>query len=159
MTFGAPQYLYALIALPALMVFVRWAFLRRDASVRRIGDPALIERLSMSVNRGMRRRRLVLWFVGIALIIVALARPQWGSDVQIVEHRGVQVMVALDISRSMLAQDLKPTRLDRAKLEISDMMSRLTGDEVGIVLFSGGELHPVPADVRLCHRANLPPQR
>ena len=92
----------------------------------------------------MRRRRLVLWFLGIALIIIALARPQWGSDVQIVEHRGVQVMVALDISRSMLAQDLKPTRLDRAKLEISDMMSRLTGDEVGIVLFSGASFIQFP---------------
>ena len=144
MSFGAPQYLYALIALPALMAFVWWAFARRDASVRRIGDPALIERLSTSVNRGMRRRRLILWFVGIALIIVALARPQWGSDVQIVEHRGVQVMIALDISRSMLAQDLKPTRLERAKLEISDMMSRLTGDEVGIVLFSGASFIQFP---------------
>ena len=144
MTFGAPQYLYALIALPALVVFLRWAFMRRAASVRRIGDPALIERLSVAVNRGMRRRRLVLWFIGIALIIVALARPQWGSDVQIVEHRGVQVMVALDISRSMLAQDLKPTRLDRAKLEIADMMSQLTGDEVGIVLFSGASFIQFP---------------
>ena len=144
MTFGAPQYLYVLIALPALVAFVWWAFSRRDALVRRIGDPALIERLSASVNRGMRRRRLILWFLGIALIIIALARPQWGSDVQIVEHRGVQVMVALDISRSMLAQDLKPTRLDRAKLEISDMMSRLTGDEVGIVLFSGASFIQFP---------------
>ena len=144
MTFGAPQYLYVLIALPALMVFLWWAFMRRDASVRRIGDPALIERLSTSVNRGMRRRRLILWFVGIALIVFALARPQWGSDIQIVEHRGVQVMVALDISRSMLAQDLKPTRLERAKLEISDMMSRLTGDEVGIVLFSGASFIQFP---------------
>ena len=144
MTFGAPQYLYALIALPALAVFVWWAFARRDASVRRIGDPALIERLSMSVNRGMRRRRLILWFAGVSLIIFALARPQWGSDIQIVEHRGVQVMVALDISRSMLAQDLKPTRLERAKLEISDMMSQLTGDEVGIVLFSGASFIQFP---------------
>ena len=144
MTFGSPQYLYALLALPALMAFVWWAFARRAALVRRIGDPALIERLSMAVNRGMRRRRLVLWFLGIALIIVALARPQWGSDVEIVEQRGVQVMVALDISRSMLAQDLKPTRLDRAKLEISDLMSRLTGDEVGIVLFSGASFIQFP---------------
>ena len=144
MTFGSPQYLYALLALPALMAFVWWAFARRAALVQRIGDPALIERLSVAVNRGMRRRRLVLWFLGIALIIVALARPQWGSDVQIVEHRGVQVMVALDISRSMLAQDLKPTRLDRAKLEISDLMSRLTGDEVGIVLFSGASFIQFP---------------
>ena len=144
MSFGAPQYLYALIALPALIVFLRWALMRREASLRRIGDPALIERLSTAVNRGMRRRRLFLWFIGITLIIIALARPQWGSDVQIVEHRGVQVMVALDISRSMLAQDLKPTRLDRAKLEISDMMSRLTGDEVGIVLFSGASFIQFP---------------
>ena len=144
MTFGSPQYLYALLALPALMAFVWGAFARRAALVQRIGDPALIERLSVAVNRGMRRRRLVLWFLGIALIIVALARPQWGSDVQIVEHRGVQVMVALDISRSMLAQDLKPTRLDRAKLEISDLMSRLTGDEVGIVLFSGASFIQFP---------------
>ena len=144
MTFGSPQYLYALLALPALMAFVWWAFARRAALVQRIGDPALIERLSVAVNRGMRRRRLVLWFLGITLIILALARPQWGSDVQIVEHRGVQVMVALDISRSMLAQDLKPTRLDRAKLEISDLMSRLTGDEVGIVLFSGASFIQFP---------------
>ena len=144
MTFGSPQYLYALLALPALMAFVWWAFARRAALVQRIGDPALIERLSVAVNRGMRRRRFVLWFLGIALIILALARPQWGSDVQIVEHRGVQVMVALDISRSMLAQDLKPTRLDRAKLEISDLMSRLTGDEVGIVLFSGASFIQFP---------------
>ena len=144
MTFAAPQYLYALIALPALMAFVWWAFSRRAATVRRIGDPALIERLSLAVNRGMRRRRLVLWFIGIALIIFSLARPQWGSDVQIVEQRGVQVMVALDISRSMTAQDLKPSRLERAKLEISDMMSKLTGDEVGIVLFSGSSFIQFP---------------
>ena len=144
MTFAAPQYLYALIALPALMAFVWWAFSRRAATVRRIGDPALIERLSLAVNRGMRRRRLVLWFIGVALIIFALARPQWGSDVQIVEQRGVQVMVALDISLSMLAQDLKPSRLDRAKLEIDDMMSKLTGDEVGIVLFSGSSFIQFP---------------
>ncbi len=144
MTFAAPQYLYALIALPALMAFVWWAFSRRAATVRRIGDPALIERLSLAVNRGMRRRRLVLWFIGVALIIFALARPQWGSDVQIVEQRGVQVMVALDISLSMLAQDLKPSRLERAKLEIDDMMSKLTGDEVGIVLFSGSSFIQFP---------------
>ena len=144
MTFGSPQYLYALIALPALMAFVWWAFSRRAATVRRIGDPALIERLSLAVNRGMRRRRLVLWFIGIALIIFALARPQWGSDVQIVEQRGVQVMVALDISLSMQAQDLKPSRLERAKLEIDDMMSKLTGDEVGIVLFSGSSFIQFP---------------
>lgn len=143
MTFGAPQFLLALAMLPALMIFVWRALVRRAAAVQRIGDPALIERLSMA-NRLRRVLRIVLWFLGTALIIVALARPQWGSDIEIVEQRGVQVMVALDISRSMLAQDVKPTRLDRAKLEIADLIARLDGDEVGIVLFSGASFIQSP---------------
>ena len=144
MNFGAPQFLYALATLPALMVFVRWALARRAASVQRIGDPVLVERLSEAASRRMRILRLVLWFVGVALIIVALSRPHWGSDIEIVEQRGVQVMVALDISRSMLAQDVNPTRLGRAKLEVADLISRLDGDEVGIVLFSGASFIQFP---------------
>ena len=144
MTFGAPQYLYALAALPALMLFLRWAWGRRTAALRRVGDPVIVVRLGLETGRLIRGVRLALWFVGVALIIVGLARPQWGSDIEIVEQGGVQVMVALDISRSMLAQDLKPTRLDRAKLEISDLISRLEGDEVGIVLFSGASFIQFP---------------
>lgn len=144
MTFGAPQYLWVLCALPVLAGFVWWMAARRRASVSRMGDSALVERLSASVNPGARLWRVVLWFVGAGLVIVALARPQWGSDVEIVEHRGVQIMVALDISRSMLAQDVRPNRLERAKLEISDLMSRLTGDEIGIVLFSGASFIQFP---------------
>ena len=144
MSFGAPQFLYALAALPVLIALVGWALARRAASVRRIGDPALIERLSVAASRRMRLLRFVLWFSGLTLIIFALARPQWGSDIEIVEQRGVQVMVALDVSRSMLAQDMKPTRLGRAKLEISDMISQLDGDEVGIVLFSGASFIQFP---------------
>ena len=144
MSFGAPLFLYALAALPVLIALVGWALARRAASVRRIGDPALIERLSVAASRRMRLLRFVLWFSGLTLIIFALARPQWGSDIEIVEQRGVQVMVALDVSRSMLAQDMKPTRLGRAKLEISDMISQLDGDEVGIVLFSGASFIQFP---------------
>ena len=144
MTFGAPQFLYLLAVLPAMMLFVRWALARRSALMRRIGDPVLVERLSLAARPGVRFLRLALWFIGVALIIIALARPQWGSDIEIVEQGGVQVMLALDISRSMLTQDLKPTRLDRAKLEISDLISRLNGDEVGIVLFSGASFIQFP---------------
>ena len=144
MTFGAPHYLYALAALPVLMLFLRWAWGRRTTALRRIGDPVIVGRLGLETGRLIRGVRLALWFVGVALLIVGLARPQWGSDIEIVEQGGVQVMVALDISRSMLAQDLKPTRLDRAKLEISDLISKLEGDEVGIVLFSGASFIQFP---------------
>ena len=144
MTFGAPQFLILLAALPALALFLWWAWRRRNAALRRIGDESLFDRLGLAAGRGTRGIRLFLWFLGVALLIFSLARPQWGSDIEIVEQGGVQVMVALDISRSMLAQDLKPTRLDRAKLEISDLISRLEGDEVGIVLFSGASFIQFP---------------
>ena len=144
MTFGTPQFLLLLAALPALALFLWWAWARRAAALRRIGDSVLFERLGLAAGRRVRGLRLVLWFAGVALLVLSLARPQWGSDVEIVEQGGVQVMVALDISRSMLAQDLKPTRLDRAKLEISDLISRLDGDEVGIVLFSGASFIQFP---------------
>ena len=75
---------------------------------------------------------------------MALARPQWGAETQEVERKGVQVMVALDVSNSMLAQDVKPSRLERAKLEIADLMRRLGGDEVGLVLFSGASFIQFP---------------
>ena len=143
MSFGAPQFLYALVALPLLMVFVRWALSRRASALRRIGDRDLVASLSMA-NRTLRLTRFALWFFGTALIIIALARPQWGSEVEIVEQSGVQVMVALDVSRSMLSRDMAPTRLDRAKMEISDLMSRLNGDAVGIVLFSGASFIQFP---------------
>ena len=144
MTFGSPQFLLLLAALPTLALFLWWAWARRTAALRRIGDAALLERLGLAAGRRERGLRLILWFIGVALLIMSLARPQWGSDIEIVEQRGVQVMVALDISRSMLAQDLKPTRLDRAKLEISDLISRLDGDDVGIVLFSGASFIQFP---------------
>ena len=148
MTFESPQFLFALAALPALMIFVRWVQAHRAAAVLRIGDPFLIKRLSAGASGRMRLARLSLWFVGVALIVVALSRPQWGSEIEIVEQRGVQLMVVLDVSRSMLSQDVKPTRLDRAKLEISDLISRLRGDTVGIVLFSGASFiqFPLTAD-------------
>ena len=143
MSFGAPQFLYALVVLPVLMVFVRWALARRGAVLRRIGDTELVEQIART-SRPLRLFRLSLWFLGSALIIVALARPQWGSEIEIVEQSGVQMMVALDVSRSMLSRDMAPTRLDRAKLEISDLMSRLNGDAVGIVLFSGASFIQFP---------------
>ena len=144
MTFGAPQFLIVLAALPLLAVLVFWVWTRRTRTIGRLGDPVLLERLGLSRNLRMQFFRSALWFLGAALLIVALARPQWGSDIEIVEQRGVQVMIALDVSRSMLVQDLKPTRLDRAKLEISDLISTLDGDEVGIVLFSGASFVQFP---------------
>ena len=144
MTFAEPDFLLGLVLIPVMGIFLAWAERRRRAAVAALGDTALIRRLSVSVNRPGRRVRTWLWLLVIALAVIALARPQWGSEVRILEQEGVQIMVALDISNSMLAQDSRPNRLGRARLEIMDLMSRLGGDEVGLVLFSGASFIQFP---------------
>ena len=145
MTFARPQLLIAGLLLWALLVlFVLWTHGRQKGALANLGDRQLIQRLSASVNWHGRRWRNILRLAALALLVVALARPQWGNQVREVEQEGLQVMIALDVSQGMLAQDIQPTRLDRAKLEISDLMERLDGDEVGLVLFSGASFVQVP---------------
>jgi Ca-activated chloride channel family protein len=86
----------------------------------------------------------VLWLVALAAILLAMARPQWGIEKKEVEQQGIEVMVALDVSNSMLAQDIKPNRLSRAKMEIADLMNRLGGNEIGLVVFSGASFIQFP---------------
>lgn len=145
MTFANPQFLLlCLILLPTVAIFLLWASKRRTQALRLLGEKKLIDRLSDNLNWRGRRWRTALRLAGLLLIIIALARPQWGSEVREIEQEGLQVMVALDVSQSMLAADIKPTRLDRAKLEIADLMEKLDGDEVGLVLFSGASFIQVP---------------
>jgi len=96
-----------------------------------------------------RRWKAALWFVALVALSVALARPRWGTQVTVKVQEGVEVMVALDVSTSMLAEDIKPNRLARAKLTIQEMMDRLGGNEVGLVIFSGAAFvqFPMTADL------------
>jgi Ca-activated chloride channel family protein len=127
-----------------MALFLLWARQRQQTDLARLGSPALVRRLSNSVNWRGRRWRNGLWLVALASLLIALARPQWGSEAQIVQQEGIEVMVALDVSKSMLAQDIKPDRLSRAKMEIADLMTRLGGDEIGLVLFSGASFVQFP---------------
>jgi Ca-activated chloride channel family protein len=145
MTFAKPIFLYILaVLLPLMGLFLFWANRRRRKDLARLGNPALVQRLSSSVNWRGRRWRDALWLVVLALVLFGLARPQWGTVTQTIEQEGIEVMVALDVSESMLAQDIKPDRLSRAKMEIADLMGRLGGDEIGLVLFSGASFIQFP---------------
>ncbi len=144
MTFAQPLFFAAFALLPLLLLFMWWTEQERKAALARLGHITLIKQLAATVNWNGRRWRHVLWLLAVILLIIALIRPQWGSEVQVVEQEGLQVMVALDVSHSMLAEDLKPNRLIRAKQEISDLMMRLNGDEIGLVLFSGASFIQFP---------------
>jgi Ca-activated chloride channel family protein len=144
MTFAHIQFLLALLLVPGAGFFLAWARRQRQRALSSLGNPALIDRLTVSVNWRGRRWRTALGILALALLIVSIARPQWGTEERQVQQEGLQVIVALDVSQSMLAQDVKPNRLERAKLEIADLTQRLDGDEIGVVLFSGASFLQVP---------------
>ncbi|MFN8456703.1 MAG: VWA domain-containing protein, partial [Anaerolineae bacterium] len=134
MDFAEPRFFFCLAPLLWLVLLVYFLARRKQAALERLGAPQLIAKLSATVNQAGRRWQIWLWFLALTLIVVALARPRWGAQVEYVEQRGVEVMVALDVSKSMLAEDLKPNRLARAKLEISELLDRLEGNAVGLVV-------------------------
>jgi Ca-activated chloride channel family protein len=144
MRFAEPTYLYCLIPLLLLGVALFLLARRQAAILNRLGSPELVKKLSASVNWRGRRWRNRLWFAALLLVIFALARPQWGNHVEYIERRGVEVMMVLDVSESMLAEDFPPNRLARAKLEISELMDKLGGNELGLVLFSGAAFIQFP---------------
>ncbi len=144
MIFAKPEYLLALLLLPAVGLLMLWASKKRKQTLANLGDSPLLNKLTSSINWSGRRWRNALQLFALGLMILALARPQWGSEVRQIDQEGLQVMVALDVSQSMLAQDIKPNRLERAKLEIADLMKQLNGDEIGLVLFSGASFIQVP---------------
>ncbi len=132
-----PTYAWALGIVPvALWLYWRAARWRRAAQ-ERFGDRATVRQLAASLRP--RRRLLKAGLVVGALLLgaVALLGPRWGTEVRTVERRGVDLMVALDVSASMRAQDVPPSRLRRVKSEVRDLAGRLSGDRVGLVLFAG----------------------
>ena len=144
MVFGNPQFLTLLILVPFAALFLIWASKQRSKALDRLGENALIKRLTANINWRGRRWQTVLSLTALTLLIITAARPQWGTEVREIDQEGLQVMIALDVSQSMMAEDIKPNRLERAKLEIADLMQRLDGDEVGLVLFSGASFIQVP---------------
>lgn len=138
---GYLNFFVALLVAAGLLAVAVW---QRRRLVARLGDPLLVAQLRERVWENGRFFRHFLWFIAATLTIVALARPQWGVVEEEIEQQGVQLMIALDISPSMLAEDLQPNRLRRARQDIADLLDLLGGDEVGLVLFSGAAFIQFP---------------
>jgi Ca-activated chloride channel family protein len=137
MIFANSSALLFLFLLPAAVVLIAWRSRTRAAALRRIGDIALTRTLFSPVSSTRRMWKSALWLAGVAALIVALARPVWGVEMDVIQTQGVSVMVVLDVSNSMNAQDVLPSRLERAKLAIHDILDNLAGNELGLILFAG----------------------
>jgi len=137
MTWLHPSYMWLLLAVPVAAGCYLYARRRRTEAWRQLGDTALLQDLASAVRPGRRAAKAVLVVLGVALIAVSLIGPRFGTKVREVERKGVDLVVALDVSTSMRAEDVAPNRLERAKNEIKTMLGRLGGDRVGLVVFAG----------------------
>ena len=137
MTWHSQQLLWLLLLVPLLAALpvVAWRLRRRARA--RFGVESTTRRMVAGQAPGLRALRAVVLVLGVALAIVALARPQYGSRTKMLRKRGIDVVVALDFSKSMLARDVKPNRIERAKAEVLKFISELGGDRIGIVAFAG----------------------
>lgn len=135
--FGFVTALVALALIPLVVALLwRGAALRRRA-LARFGDVELVRQLSRTVNPRARFWKAVLVLAAVGFAVVAMARPQFGSRVETVRREGMDIVVALDLSTSMLAEDIAPNRLQRSKLEIQRLIQRLDGDRIGLIAFAG----------------------
>jgi Ca-activated chloride channel homolog len=129
--------LAALLLVPAAIAFFWWAFRERDRALATFVDAALLPTVVPDLDRRRRRVRAALLVAAIALFGVALGGPMWGFHWEEMKREGVDLVVAIDTSKSMLATDVAPNRLERAKLAVQDLLAEMAGDRVGLVAFAG----------------------
>jgi Ca-activated chloride channel family protein len=145
--FASPEWLLALLLVPVLVGLFWLSAWKRGRILEEFGDAELIRRLTASVNHTARKVKGALVISAIAFLALAVARPQFGTRVETVRRRGQDVMVAVDLSRSMLAEDISPNRLDRARLAILRLIRSLDGDRIGLVAFAGDAFVQSPLTV------------
>lgn len=137
MNWGNPIYLYAIFFLPILVVFTIIASKRRIKNFRKFAADALFKYHTQNFSIFHWNVKIVLLIIALFFIIIALARPQWDKETQQVHQEGIDIIVCIDVSKSMDASDIRPSRLERAKNHITLFLDELTGDRIGIVAFAG----------------------
>ena len=142
--FSQAQYLFLLLIVPLLFVLYG-AYLRvRRRRLAKLGDPALVEQLMPSASTGKGWLKISLLAAAWFFFVLGLARPQMGARLKEHQSKGIEVMIALDVSNSMLAEDYSPNRLERSKLAISRLVDKLQGDRIGLIVFAGQSFVQLP---------------
>lgn len=142
--FENPQYLYLLVLVPAFVLLYAWSQYRKRRRLKAYGDPQLLRGLMRDVSAWRPLAKFALVMVALSSIIVAFARPQYGTKINTAERNGIEAMIAVDVSNSMLAEDVRPSRLDKAKMLFSNMVDNMKDDHVGIVVFAGEAYTKLP---------------
>lgn len=142
--FEEPAYLYLLLLLPVLAALYLYSNYRRRKAIRKFGDPELMAQLMPDASRYRPDVKFSIVLMAIGLFSLLLARPQFGSKLETVKRQGIEVMIALDISNSMLAEDVQPSRLEKAKRLVAQLVDRMQNDKVGMIVFAGDAFTQLP---------------
>ena len=142
--FEEPAYLYLLLALPLLALLYVYSNYKRKRNLQKFGDLTLLIQLMPTVSKYRPHVKFTIILLAIGLFAVLLARPQFGSKLETVKRKGVEVIIAMDISNSMLAQDVQPSRLEKSKRLVSRLVDELDNDKVGLIVFAGDAFTQLP---------------
>lgn len=142
--FEEPAYLYLLLLLPVCVALYLYSNYRKRKAIQKFGDPELIGNLMPDASRHRPDVKFTFVLAAIGLFAILLARPQFGSKLETVKRQGVEVMIALDISNSMLAEDVQPSRLEKAKRLVAQLVDRMQNDKVGMIVFAGDAFTQLP---------------
>jgi Ca-activated chloride channel family protein len=142
--FANPEYLYLLLLLPVMIALFIVNEFRRRNSLKKLGESSLIGKLMPEISRIRPVIKLLFQILALSAAILMLGRPQFGSRIEEVKKQGIEVIIALDVSNSMLAEDIQPNRLTRAKQAISKLVDNLENDKIGLIVFAGDAYTQIP---------------
>src|SRR5881396_2873470 len=147
MTFGAPQWFWGLALVPVLIAMFIRAEHRGLRRLQEFVSARLLPQLAGTVNHPRRVLRYGLQLLGLSLALISLAQPRWGYTFEDVKRKGLDLLIAVDTSRSMLSNDVQPNRLERVKLAVQDLINELQGDRVGLIAFAGRAFLQAPLTI------------
>jgi len=142
--FEHTDFLWALLLIPALTAIFVWMVIWKKRALLRFGEWTILQRLLPGLSRSRVITKFILLMVGYGFLIIGIANPQIGSKLVEGERKGIDIMIALDVSNSMLAEDIKPSRLEMSKQAISKLIDNLGNDRLGIVIFAGNAYMQLP---------------
>ena len=142
--FEDPIYLWLLWLIPLLALVRLFVWRRRKGKLKKFGDPALVKDLMPDVSKYRPAVKFWLLNAALAVLIIMLARPQMGAKISHEKRNGIEAIICMDISNSMLAQDVAPSRLDKSKMLVENMVDHFTNDKIGLVVFAGDAFIQLP---------------
>lgn len=147
MRLANPFLVLGLLIVVILALFYIWAFISARKRLEKFAQFDLLSELLLSVDYRAKKIKIIIMLISIILSVFALMRPQWGFRWEQVRRKGLDILIALDTSKSMLAGDVLPSRLERSKLAIKDLVKNLKGDRIGLIAFSGSAFLQCPLTV------------